>query len=36
MTECIQHGGPLAGDYCGPECDRLTTLWNAPVDQEDK
>lgn len=24
--ECIQHGGPLDGDYCGPVCDELTAL----------
>lgn len=24
MTECIQHGGPLGGAYCGPVCDELT------------
>lgn len=25
-SECIQHGGPLNGDYCGPVCDELTAL----------
>lgn len=29
MTECIMHGGSLSGDYCGPDCARLTKAASA-------
>lgn len=35
MSECIQHGVPLGGPECGPECERLTRYHeNARINRE--